>query len=182
MADDNSGPIPYREGEPAPIGRMLAVDGRTGQRIWIDPSKVQRGEPPEDVLRQMGRSEPLGTLTPDQEERVRRLAWALRRDKPLPLDQWLHGFRRDMHPEQEIMLWEALAETLREEVSDRKPAKRERELLFAVLLQALNTPTLADLVSSMPSAKTLPNLERAYERLRSHWRSRTLPDGAPGAS
>ena len=50
--------------------------------------------------------------------------------------EWVDGFRMDMHPEEEILIWEVMAEVYNKLLREQSPrSKTEREELFKKVLR-----------------------------------------------
>jgi hypothetical protein len=127
--------IPYAPGSQPPIGHYLVTNIDTGERSWVGPDEFNWKDVP-----------PVSELTKDQEERIRRLQWALKEHDARPLDVWLHNFRCGVDPEAEIKVYEAILKTYREELAERKTVtKRDRHLLYATILNASFYATLDNL-------------------------------------
>lgn len=74
-------------------------------------------------------------LTPEQERRIRTIHETFYEHDSRPLATAVEDFRRDMHPDREIAVWEQMAEAYRRHVSACK-TKEERKDLFARILHA----------------------------------------------
>jgi hypothetical protein len=73
-------------------------------------------------------------LTPEQELRARAIHETFYEQDPRSLAKALEDFRRDMHPDREIAIWERMAEAYRRQVSAHK-TKKERKKLFERILR-----------------------------------------------
>jgi hypothetical protein len=73
-------------------------------------------------------------LSPTLVGRVRNLQLALDEVYPSSLEEWLEDFRRDVHPEREVLWWERLAQSYLEYRSSRELSVEQRQAAFRVLL------------------------------------------------
>jgi len=166
--DEHDGPlpegcIPITPGSSPPPGWIMVQI--SDQVFWVDPKTLHKGEP-------------VSQLSPEQEDRIRRIYSVLQGHSSEPVEKWLDNFRRDHHPEGEIRMWEIVAKVYEAELLLRPKANRkERHLLYGVLVTAANTPDkqakVGVIMSSFPAAKGLANLERViehYSELRADWR------------
>src|ERR1035438_7027701 len=72
-------------------------------------------------------------LSPDLEERIRKLEPVFAEVYPNSHEEWLEGFQRDLNPESEVRIWEAFASAYQAFLAKRAvilPAKKEVFLLL----------------------------------------------------
>jgi len=140
--------------EPCPIGwiqvKVVKNEGSTeGELYWADPETIK------DDAKQRHK------LTAEQMERIRAFKRILAEHEQMTEERAFYNFSRDLHADREIAIWERIASAYEEENERRPDAdSEERQLLYQVLLAASNVG-IERVVSSVPRAKTLPNLERA---------------------
>ena len=80
-------------------------------------------------------------------------------------DETIVNFTRDRDPEPEIMLMEHIARVYEQKLADRPGNDTaERSLLYQVLLVRTFPRDSRDVVSLLPAAKTLRNLDRVLTR------------------
>jgi hypothetical protein len=154
MAKD--GWIPATPDTVPPSGWILIRENTTGQNFWVDPKTLKRGSP-------------VSELSPEQQNRIRRIALALQEHDPSPVETWFENMRRDQYPEGEIKTWEEIVDVYLAELGDRPSAQaEERQLVYGVLVAAsMLTKELCELgkvMSMYPKAKSLPNLDRVVKR------------------
>jgi hypothetical protein len=82
------------------------------------------------------------------------------------LEQAIENFRRDLHPEPEIRLWERIARVYQAELRERPHAgEGERRLLFSAVLQcSFGAADVAGLIALDPKLADLPDPERVVAR------------------
>lgn len=164
-ADDGKVRDKFKDGllpvsEPCPIGwiQVKVVKNETdteGELYWADPKTIK------DSGKQRNR------LTTEQMERIRAFKRILADHEPTSEEKAFYNFSRDRHPEREIAIWERIASGYEREIELRPDAgAEERHLLYEVLLAASSVGKDAGaIVSAVPRAKTLPNLDRALSVL-----------------
>lgn len=142
--------------EPCPIGwiqvKMVKDENDTeGELYWADPNKLK-----DDGKQRHG-------LTAVQMARIKAFKRILAEHEQMSEEKAFYNFSKDRHPEKEIAIWERIASAYEKENELRPDADaEERHLLYQVLLAASNVGIDSGrIVSSVPKAKTLPNLERA---------------------
>src|ERR1043165_6095955 len=147
--------IPYTAGSQPPIGHNLVTDIETGERFWVGPDELK------------WKDAPVSELTKDQEDRIKRLQWALKEHDHTPLDIWIRNFRCGVDPEAEIKVYEAILKTYREELAERKtPTKRDRHLFYHTIWNASFSEPLDNLLCAFPAAKGLSQLQRVFARYK----------------
>jgi len=73
-------------------------------------------------------------LPAELEARIRRFAPVFAEVAPRTHEQWLDGFKRDMNPEDEIVIWETMASAYQRFLSANKVDRAAREEAFTLLL------------------------------------------------
>jgi len=70
----------------------------------------------------------------------------------------------------ELRLFEHLAEVFLDELRDRGGiTHQQRKLLYAAIVKCVEASSLDDLLSILPQTKSLPNIERAFARVKSQY-------------
>ena len=150
--------IPRSPGDPVPEGYIRVTD-QYGNLWALNPKAAVRDDDPTE-------------LTPDQIARIRRFKEVLAEHDRTSLEQALANFRRDRTPEGEIRRWELMARVYAEELEARPGAEEaERKHLFGAVFACSFMPTVENVLSMIPGAKSLPDLERVVDRyqLYSGW-------------
>lgn len=152
--------IPDTHGVIPPPGYVL-VENQKGERFWAPPGSLK--------------SSPIRSkLTNDQIHRITACKQMLVEVDDTPLDETLDNYRRDVHPEREIRVYERIARVFQQEVTDRPNAEHaERMLLYRVLLCCSFSPDVDDVLGMLPDAKGLSNLARVVQRYRDAIASRS---------
>ena len=73
------------------------------------------------------------SLSPDLEERIRKLEPVLAEVYPISHQEWLEGFQRDLNPEEEVRIFEAIASVYQAFLAKQAlilPAKKEAYALL----------------------------------------------------
>src|SRR5689334_3480945 len=114
--------IPAAELRPGAVqAKVRGIDGL----VWVMADEVKPGEvrhPPfsEEILAY-----------------VRRIREVFAEHRPLTVDEWQDGFRRDLRPSNEIALWLHAADVY-EEFAANEPSPRRREDVYATIVACLN--------------------------------------------
>jgi hypothetical protein len=150
--------IPATPDTVPPSGWILVRENTTGKDFWVDPKTLKRGSP-------------VSQLSAEQQGRIRRIASVLQEHDSSSVEEWLDNMSRDHRPEGEIRLWEDVVKVYEAELLLRPTADHmQRRLLYGVLVSATMLPgelcTPEKLLSSLPAAKGLVDLERVVERFR----------------
>jgi hypothetical protein len=74
------------------------------------------------------------TLPAELEERIRRFEAVFSEVHPRSHEEWLDGFRRDLKPESEVVIWEAIASAYSNFVSENTLGSDARDEAFGLLL------------------------------------------------
>lgn len=144
--------IPYKDDVLPPRGWVLARDSE-GDHFWVDPRTI--------TITESARTE----LTDEQIERVKRFCEVLGEAHPFSLAEALEGFEKDDDPEREIQVWETLTAVFQDEIRERELTDLEQQkLLLKVLLTCSWSPSIDDILASLPEAKALPNLVGVVQR------------------
>ena len=75
------------------------------------------------------------TLSDDLVSRVRMIRAALLSVYPNSMEFWLDGFKRDVHPEQEVLWWERLSACFLEYLWIRHPSEQQSNSAFRLLMR-----------------------------------------------
>ena len=78
-------------------------------------------------------------LAPELIERIKAFQSVFADLYPQTLEQWIEGFQRDVHPEQEIAIWESIARALTAFSKTRELTGEARQEAFGLLLQRSGT-------------------------------------------
>jgi hypothetical protein len=81
------------------------------------------------------------TLTPEQERRVRVIHEVFLEVFPISLEETFLNFRRDIHPEDEIRIWEYMAEVYKSNLSSHKTEAARKKLFASVLTTGKPPPS-----------------------------------------
>jgi len=103
-------------------------------------------------------------LSPELEERIRRIEPVFAEVYPKSHSEWMDGFQRDLDPESEIRLWEAMASTYQAFLTKHtviKPAKKEALRLLVTAAGTVDE-TLSRTKLSYLNRKEAEELLRLY--------------------
>ena len=98
-----------------------------------------------------------GALTPEQLERVARLADALAEVYPLNREEWVDGFLRDLDPERELSILEAVAVAYQHFTAAGGMATGDKKRLYGALLTLSGGADPADLEPTLRKGADLPS-------------------------
>jgi hypothetical protein len=144
--------IPYRRGEPVPIGFVLVQDPETRERFWVYPNDLEVNEPGPP-------------LSEDLVARIRAFKAILGDAESSTVEQTLFNLSTEAHPEREVAVWERIARAYRNEVTARNVEDPERRgAIFGVLLLASMGMGEREIVSSNPKLKTVPDIGSILKR------------------
>jgi len=104
-------------------------------------------------------------LPPEQLHRVARLRDALSEAYPMTLDGWVDGFVRDLYPESEIKIIEAVAVVYLRLTERTKLSIKEKQQLYAVLCLLSAGGASQEIEDTIP--RGLPNCHEIFEMYRS---------------
>jgi len=88
-------------------------------------------------------------LSDDQLNRIKILQKIFAETSPIPFEEWVDGFRRDVHPEQEIRVWEMMAHSYSAYIEGKDLSMDQKNEIYVVILQR----------SMMPAENVLQRLE-----------------------
>ena len=126
--------IPVRELSDAMIA--IHIEGVDGL-VYVDQSIVQLEKGP---IRH-------DSLPDALVERIESIADIFDDVLPGTTGEWVDDFRRDEHPETELLVWERLAERFLRAVEPTDPIERKRDVLKILLSCANNSPQVAALTA-----------------------------------
>lgn len=137
MYDPESGrvlTIPVRELTDAMIA--VPIEGIDGL-VYVDQAliRLEKGPIRHDAL------------PPPLVERIERLADVFDEVLPGHIGEWVDDFRRDVHPEHEVALWERLAGEYLRFTDPHDPRRRKRDVLKVLLNCANNSPGVASVTA-----------------------------------
>jgi hypothetical protein len=141
--------IPARELAPGMVrARITGIDGE----VFVDAAQVLRGgevrHPPfPDAVR----------------EQLRRLYETFQDVYPKTLEEWEDGFRRDMHPEREIALWEYMATVFEHFTAGRSLNPEQRRDIYLVILTCMNNGKENVLVTTNPQTLSRKQVNEIVE-------------------
>ena len=97
---------------------------------WINPEDIQPG--------------PIQTANLDDEQiqRITRLQRVFSEVDPTPLEKWIEDFKRDLYPEREIRIWEAMADAYQRYCQSKELSPAAKKEVFSLLL--IRSGTSAD--------------------------------------
>ncbi|MDA1303627.1 MAG: hypothetical protein O2999_04910 [Nitrospirae bacterium] len=129
---------------------LLLIFGRSGssRTSQVDPSKIQLGPIRHDTL-----SEPLLA-------RIRELQRVFSEVYPRSMDEWSEGFRRDLEPEREVAIWEAMASAYSSFTTNRTLTFEAKREVLGFLLQRSAGDEQSVLASAAPKHLTRPEVEQ----------------------
>jgi hypothetical protein len=79
-------------------------------------------------------------LTQEQKDRIAAIRETFLEMSTDSLAQWLENFMRDLHPEQEIQLWEAMARAYKERVGSCQTRAQRKKLFGELLAGSFSVP------------------------------------------
>src|SRR5690606_32501771 len=126
--------IPVRELSDAMIG--IRIEGVEGI-VYVDQSIIHLEKGP--VQHE--------TLPPEMVERIALLAETLDEVLPGTAEEWVDDFRRDEHPESELVVWECIAERYLQHIDPADSLPRKRDVLKVLLNCANNSGQVAALTA-----------------------------------
>lgn len=134
-----------------PIGSIAAID-QFGRSVWVQ-------------IDQCRLAPPRGKLTAEEELRIQALHEMFGKLDNVPIQVRLENFRREACVEDELRVWERMAEVYRKELEERALLSvEEQRLLYTAILKSTMVRTLGELLSVEPSLKGLPQLDRVFAR------------------
>src|SRR5262249_42454280 len=95
---------------------------------WIDPSKLQPGPIRHE------------NLSDEQISRIGKVQAVFADVDSTPLDKWIDDFKRDVDPDHEIAIWEAMAHAYKGVIDGKNWPLEKREELLGILLVGSSAP------------------------------------------
>jgi hypothetical protein len=140
--------IPVSELRPGVV--QAHIQGIEGL-VWVSPDQLQPGEvrhPPfgEDILAYL-----------------RQIQAAFAEHRPLSLEEWEDGFRRDANPEREIALWSHAADVYTAFAAEETAPERRRDVYRVIVTCMTTTPDTVWHVLRL-DVLTRPEAERIVNR------------------
>jgi hypothetical protein len=89
------------------------------------------------------------TLPEDQFKRIRLIRAALLEVYPVTMQDWVDGFRRDLHPADEILIWEHYASVFLEVATYLKLGAARRRDLYLLLVTAMQGASKKDIMKAL---------------------------------
>lgn len=89
---------------------------------WVDPSTIQAGPIQRD------------SLTPDQMARIRKLQAVFVEVDGQSVEEWADGFKRDLNPDRELVIWERMGKAYTGYCSKRTLTPEAKKEVFRVVL------------------------------------------------
>lgn len=137
---------------PGWIQAIIRDSDGTENKYWVDPYQLNHGEPTSE-------------LTVEQIKAIKSIHHCLSDVDNSPLDVWLYNFSCNEYPDREIGVFALIAKVIEQE----RPYRRGNELKdiyhVVVRLSCLGRDNMiGNLLSSMPEAKRIKNLERVVTR------------------
>jgi hypothetical protein len=126
-----------------------------GELHAIDVSEVRKGP----IIRK--------ALRPELEERVRKFILLLAEVNSMSYEDYIDGFLRDLHPEQEVSLWEAMAAAYQAAVAKQARTIDERQEIFRLILSATSGQSIA-----YPEHLTQQEADEILVVLKTEWSKR----------
>jgi hypothetical protein len=79
------------------------------------------------------------SLTPQQADRLRAIQAALAEVDTNPLEKWIEAFRRDVNPDREISIFEAIAQAYQTFCAARPRTKAQKQDAYGLLIERSGT-------------------------------------------
>jgi hypothetical protein len=147
-----------------PPGWVRVTDLFTGRTSWVDPIEI--GLP----------KKPAAQLKADQEERAIKLASILASPAGVSEHDWILRLRRNSDVESELQISEHMAQVFVGEMRQRPNASpSEGNLVYLAIERGLYCKSTEELVSILPSIKSLGNVDRLFSALKK-WRRDGIED------
>lgn len=106
------------------------------------------------------------SLSTDQRRRLARLRQVLSEAYPMTMEGWIDGFLRDLDPEREIRILEAIAAVYARLTAETNLSTKEKQQLYDVLCLISAGVTTPELTSLIPRDKGLPEFSVVIEMVR----------------
>jgi hypothetical protein len=142
--------------EPAP--EQQNVNGQ-----WIDPSKIQPGPIQHEFL------------PDDMVKRVKAVQAVFAEVDQTPPEKWIEDFKRDMNPERELAIWEAMAGAFTAYNHSQNLPLSKRKELFGILLTRSSGSTEDALRHLKLKTFTEAEAREAMDLLAKEWEKRNSP-------
>ncbi len=138
---------------------------RSDELVWAVADQLRQGPV---------RHPPFGE---DIREHIRRIQAAFAEHRPLSLEEWEEGFRRDITPKSEIALWLHAADVYHE-FAGQEPSPERRKDVYRVIISCLTTSPHT--VWQVLQLAVLTRLEAKPVVDRMFFGRRASPSAAPG--
>ena len=115
---------------PAESRTVAVEDVRTGETQWIDPNELQQGP----IRRE--------SLTAEQMKRISAIRSVFAEIDGQTIDQWADNFKRDANPDNELAIWERMANAYSLYCDKRENLNLEtrKEVYKVILLRSMASP------------------------------------------
>jgi len=135
----------------------------TGTIQWVDPSTIQPGP----IRRE--------SLPDDMVERIKIVQAAFADVDPSPIENWIEDFKRDMNPDRELAIWEAMAGAYTAYNAERTLTLAKRKELFVILLTRSGSSTEDAIAHLKLKEFNETEAREAMELLAKEWEQRNRP-------
>ena len=132
-------------------GMVEAVIEEFGEKLWIDPSQTRKAHYRHPVFDAKKRNQ------------LRKLVSLLGDVYPQTVEQWEDGFRRDTHPDTEIVGWLRLAAIYKEICGATRLKLSQKGELFKILVQCSVSPYESIRTVIAPESLSHATVTRAIE-------------------
>ncbi len=151
-------------------GRQSPASADSPKVQWVDPATLKPGPI---------RHEELST---EQLRRIGVVQKIFAEVDSTPLEKWIEDFKRDLHPDRELGIWEAMAAAYSRCNADKAFSLPQRKELFGVLLTGSGASE--DEAIEHLKLKTLSEAEArsALRTLGDEWAKKSQHDGAANGS
>ncbi len=151
-------PYSYELKDPPIMGTRVVDDfGRVG---WVETSEIF----PMPIFNPV-------PLTDEQRERIECIHSVFKSTLSISLSERLELMSWEgPNLEDELRLFEHFVVVFLDELKDRGSINlRQRKLLYVAIVKCVEASSLDDLLSILPQAKSLPNIERVFARMKSQY-------------
>lgn len=105
--------------------KIWAKNADTGEMMQVDTDKINLNTPPRH-----------DELSEDLINRIKAFKLILREVETMPLEQTIYNFRCDAHPENEVEIWESIAQNFKEYVSQHPDISlEEKRSIYKLFLE-----------------------------------------------
>ena len=101
---------------------VQARESGSEKTVWIDPNKVEQGPIQHK------------SLPPELVARIERVHAIFADVDGTPLEKWLDDFKRDLHPDENVRIWEDMAVAYEKYLAERAMPLETRKEVFKVVL------------------------------------------------